>query len=76
MTQWSVCSATVTPYPFATSRAYAASARVPATRSLTVAPEAYSPPPTETWMMPSLSASAKPRSAAVTVCEEVTLMAG
>src|SRR4030095_10988680 len=43
---------------------------------LTVAPERYSAPPQEIWTMPSLSASAKPRSAAFRVCEEVTLIAG
>jgi hypothetical protein len=30
----------------------------------------------EIWTMPSLSASAKPRIAAFSVCDEVTLMAG
>ncbi len=45
-------------------------------RSLTVEPEPYSAPPTETWMMPSDSASAKPWSAAVMVCDEVMLTAG
>jgi hypothetical protein len=30
----------------------------------------------ETWMMPSLAASAKPLRAAFRVCEELTLMAG
>jgi hypothetical protein len=33
-------------------------------------------PPTETWMMPSDSASAKPWSAAFRVCVLVTLIAG
>jgi len=44
--------------------------------SLIVAPDQNSAPPVETWMMPSLSASAKPRSAALSVCDDVTLMAG
>ncbi len=44
--------------------------------SLIVEPEAYSPPPVETWMMPSLPASAKPRIAAVIVWLDVMLMAG
>ena len=60
----------------ATSWAYAASASEPATRSLMVEPDAYSAPPTETWMIPSLSASAKPWSAAVRVEDDVTLTAG
>jgi len=41
-----------------------------------VEPDAYSAPPTDTWMMPSDSASAKPCSAAVTVWEEVMFTAG
>ncbi len=48
----------------------------PVTMSLTVEPDAYSPPPVETWMMPSEPASAKPRMAAVTVWLEVMLIAG
>ena len=43
---------------------------------LMVEPEAYSAPPVDTWMMPSERASAKPRIAAVTVWEDVTLIAG
>ena len=43
---------------------------------LIVGPERYSAPPVETWMMPSLPASAKPCSAALRVCEDETLMAG
>ena len=43
---------------------------------LTVGPDAYSAPPVDTWMMPSEPASAKPCSAALRVCEELTLMAG
>ena len=43
---------------------------------LTSGPERYSAPPVETWMMPSAPASAKPLSAAFSVCEEDTLMAG
>ena len=74
--QWSVCRATLTGYFLATSCANAANATEPVTMSLTVGPERYSAPPVETWMMPSLSASAKPRSAAFSVCDEVTLIAG
>jgi hypothetical protein len=44
--------------------------------SLTVGPERYSAPPVETWMIPSLSASAKPASAAFSVWDDETLMAG
>ena len=44
--------------------------------SFLVWPEANSAPPHETWMMPSLSASAKPCSAALIVEDEVQLMAG
>ena len=44
--------------------------------SLTAWPDRYSAPPVETWMMPSLSASAKPLSAAFSVWDEVTLIAG
>ena len=39
-------------------------------------PDRYSAPPVEIWTMPSLSASANPRSAALSVWLEVTLMAG
>ncbi len=56
--------------------AQSASTIDPVTRSLTFEPEANSAPPTETWMMPSLSASANPWIAAVTVCEDVMLIAG
>src|SRR3954468_9079444 len=42
----------------------------------TVGPDAYSAPPVEIWTMPSLPASAKPARAALSVCEDVTLMAG
>jgi len=48
----------------------------PSTMLLIEAPDAKLAPPQETWMMPSLSASANPRNAAFTVCEEVQLMAG
>ena len=74
--QWSVCSAMFTGYFLATSRANAANATEPVTMSLTVGPDRYSAPPVETWTMPSLSASAKPRSAALSVCDDVTLIAG
>jgi hypothetical protein len=39
-------------------------------------PLRYSAPPVETWTMPSLSASAKPRIAAFSVWDEETLIAG
>jgi hypothetical protein len=42
----------------------------------TVEPDAYSAPPHENWMMPSDSASANPRIAAMTVCDDETLIAG
>ena len=42
----------------------------------TFGPERYSAPPVETWMIPSDSASAKPCSAALSVCDEDTLIAG
>ena len=74
--QWSVCSATFTSYFAATTCANSASAVAPVTMSLTFWPDANSAPPVENWMMPSLSASAKPRMAAFTVSDEVTLMAG
>ena len=44
--------------------------------SLTQVPEANSPPPVDTWMMPSDFASAKAFSAPLMVGSEVTLMAG
>jgi hypothetical protein len=44
--------------------------------SFTRVPERNSVPPVDIWMMPSLSASAKPRSAAFSVSEDVTLIAG
>ena len=39
-------------------------------------PERYSAPPVEIWMIPSDSASAKPFSAAFSVCDDDTLIAG
>jgi hypothetical protein len=74
--QWSVCSATFTGYFFATTCANSASATAPVTMSFTVVPERNSAPPVDTWMMPSLSASANPRRAAFRVCELVRLTAG
>ena len=74
--QWSVCSATWTSYFAATTCANSASATAPVTMSFTAVPEANSAPPVETWMMPSLPASAKPLIAALTVSDEVTLIAG
>ena len=44
--------------------------------SFTLVPEPNSAPPVENWMIPSLSASAKPRSAALIVSDDVQLMAG
>ena len=63
-------------YFAATSCAKAAKASDPVTRSLTPMPERYAAAPTDTWMMPSDSASANPFSAAFSVCELLTLMAG
>src|SRR4051794_27146830 len=60
----------------ATSCAYAASAREPATMSFTVEPDRYSAPPVLTCTMPSLSASANPWTAATRVWLEDTLIAG
>ena len=74
--QWSVCSAMLTSKLLATSCAYAARATAPVTMFLTDGPDRYSPPPVDTWTMPSLPASAKPLMAALRVCELVTLMAG
>ena len=42
----------------------------------TLGPERYSAPPVDTWMIPSLPASAKPLRAAFRVWDELTLMAG
>ena len=53
-----------------------ARAAAPATMLFTLWPDANSAPPHETWMMPSHSASAKPRIAATIVWDEVQLMAG
>ena len=74
--QWSVCSATVIEYFSAMTWANSASATAPVTMSLTPSPEANSAPPVENWMMPSLPASANPLIAALTVSDEVQLMAG
>ncbi len=43
---------------------------------LMVGPDAYSAPPVETWMMPSLPAAAKPAIAALRLWELVMLIAG
>lgn len=48
----------------------------PVSMSLILEPDANSAPPVENWMIPSLSASAKPRSAALRVSDDVTLTAG
>jgi hypothetical protein len=66
----------LTGYFSATTCANSASATAPVTMSFTLVPDANSAPPVEIWMMPSLSASANPRSAAFNVSDEVTLMAG
>src|SRR5512133_3742529 len=66
----------LTGYFAATTWANSASATAPVTMSLTPVPEANSAPPVDTWMMPSLPASAKPLIAAFTVSDEVTLIAG
>ena len=69
--QWSVCSAMFTGYFAATTCANSAIATAPVTISLTPVPEANSAPPVDTWMIPSL-----PASAAFTVSDDVTLIAG
>ncbi len=74
--QWSVCSATVIPYLSATTLVNSARPTAPVTMSLTLVPEANSAPPVEACRMPSLPASANPRRAALTVIDDVTLMAG
>ena len=74
--QWSVCSAMFTGYFSATTAANAANAAEPVTMSFTPGPERYSAPPVETWMIPSEPASANPLSAAFSVWEEDTLIAG
>ena len=51
-------------------------AMAPRAMSLTAVPDANAAPPVDTWMMPSLFASANPRSTALAVVSEVTLMAG
>ena len=60
----------------ATSAANAANATDPVTMSFTDGPEKYSAPPVDTWMIPSDPASAKPLRAALSVCDDDTLMAG
>jgi hypothetical protein len=74
--QWSVCSATLIGYLAAMMWVNSASATAPVTMSLIPRPEANSAPPVENWMMPSLPASAKPLMAALTVSDDVQLMAG
>ncbi len=71
-----MCSATWTGYLSATTCANSASADAPVTMSLTAWPDRYSAPPVEICTIPSLPASAKPFSAAFSVCVEVTLIAG
>ncbi len=55
--------------------ANSASALDPVTMSLSE-PDRYSAPPVEIWMIPSLSARAKPLRAALSVWVDVTLIAG
>ena len=74
--QWSVCRAMFTGYWSAIAWANSASATAPATMFLEYCPEPNSAPPVENWMMPSHSASAKPRMTATMVCDEVQLTAG
>ena len=74
--QWSVCRASVTSTCSATTWAISAIAVAPMTMSLDQPPAKYAAPPVETWMMPSEPASAKPLMAALSVCDEVTLIAG
>src|SRR6266545_1592273 len=74
--QWSVCSATCTGYLSATTWANSASATAPVTMFLTYWPDRNSAPPVDTWTMPSLPASANPRTAAFSVSDDVTLIAG
>ena len=64
------------PYLSATTLVYSARATAPVTMSLTLVPEANSAPPVEACRMPSLPASANPCRAALTVIDDVTLMAG
>ncbi len=71
-----MCRATLIGYLAATTWVNSASATAPVTMSLTPSPEANSAPPVENWMMPSLPASAKPLMAALTVSDDVQLMAG
>jgi hypothetical protein len=68
--------ATKTPDSRATSWAKAASALAPILPCPTAAPEVYAAPPVVSSTMPSDSASAKPRSAAFRVSDELTLTAG
>ena len=63
-------------YFAATTWANSASATAPVTMFFTAPPEANSAPPVDTWMIPSLPASANPRIAALTVSDEVMLIAG
>ena len=74
--QWSVCSAMFTGYLSATTCANSASATEPVTMSLTAWPDRYAAPPVDTWTIPSLPASANPRSAAFRVWLEDTLTEG
>ncbi|CFS32359.1 Uncharacterised protein [Mycobacterium tuberculosis] len=71
-----MCSATLTGYLAAITWVNSAKATAPVTMSLTPRPEPNSAPPVENWMIPSLPASAKPLIAALTVSEEVQLIAG
>ena len=74
--QWSVCRETLTGYCSATTPANSARAMAPSAMFLFDCPEANSPPPYETWRIPSEPAWLRPSMAAKIVVEEVTLMAG
>lgn len=70
--QWSIRSATSTGQGSTRTRANAANARAPATMFCTAVPDRNSPPPVETWRIPSACASATPHRAAFKVSDELT----
>ncbi len=74
--QWSVCSAIRTSCFSASRWIASASTIAPKAASFTANPDANSPPPVETWMIPSDFASENAFSAPLAVVREVTLMAG
>jgi hypothetical protein len=71
-----VWSATCTGYLAATTWANSASAVAPVTMSFSRWPDRNAAPPVDTCTIPSLAASANPRSAAFSVSDEVTLTPG